>query len=59
MKAGLERRFSCFLNHSDARFFPLAAAAYFLDPTVAGVTLTEHSGDGVKEELCKEAEKYV
>lgn len=59
MKAGLERRFSCFLNPSEARFSPLAAAACFLDPSVAGGTLIENSDDGVQEEILKEAEKYI
>lgn len=59
MKADLVQRFRYFLNPSEARFSPLAAAACFLDPTVARETLIEHLDNGVQEELLKAAEKYI
>lgn len=35
MKANMDKRFNCFLDHTDCKFSTLTAAACFLDPTVA------------------------
>lgn len=58
MKVNLEQRFSCFLIPSEAKFSPLAAAACFLGPTVAGDALIENTDDGIQE-LLNEAETFI
>ncbi|XP_060768280.1 zinc finger protein 618 isoform X3 [Neoarius graeffei] len=58
LKVNLEQHFGCFLLPSEAKFSPLAAAACFLDPTVAGDALIENPDDGIQE-LLNEAEKFV
>lgn len=58
LKVNLEQRFACALIPSEAKFSPLAAAACFLDPTVARDSLIENTDDGIQE-LLNEAERFV
>ncbi|XP_061597539.1 uncharacterized protein LOC133460781 [Cololabis saira] len=58
MKANMDKRFSCFLDHTDSKFSPLTAAACFLDPTVAPEALLEND-DEQFEALLEKAEDYI
>lgn len=51
INVNLEQHFSCFPFPSEAEFSPLAAAAFFLDPTVARDALIENTNDGIQEKL--------
>lgn len=51
INVNLEQYFSCFLFPSEAKFSPLAAAAFFLDPTVAREALIENTDDGIQEKF--------
>lgn len=55
MKVNMDKRFSCFLDHTDSRFSPLTAVACFLDPTVAPEALLENDD----EQLLARAEDYI
>lgn len=58
MKGNLKNRFRRFLVPSEDQFCPLAAAACFLDPSIAGDALIENTEDGIQE-LLNEAERFV
>lgn len=58
MKANMDKRFSCFLDHTDSKFSPLTAAACFLDPTVAPEALLENDDEQI-EALLGKAEDYI
>ncbi|XP_013881488.1 zinc finger BED domain-containing protein 4 [Austrofundulus limnaeus] len=58
MKANMEKRFGCFLDHTDSKFSPLIAAACYLDPTVAPEALLEND-DEQSEALLGKAEEYI
>ncbi|XP_067246832.1 zinc finger BED domain-containing protein 4-like [Chanodichthys erythropterus] len=58
MKANMDKRFSCFLDHTDSKFSPLAAAACFLDPTVAPEALLENDDEQI-EALLRRSEDYL
>lgn len=58
MKANMDQRISCFLDHTDPKFSPLAAAACFLDPTVEPEALLENDDEQIQELLSK-AEDYI
>lgn len=58
MKANMDKRFSCFLDHTDSKFSPLAAAACFLDPTVAPEALLENDDEQI-EALLRRSEDYI
>ncbi|XDV33921.1 hypothetical protein PO909_004163 [Leuciscus waleckii] len=58
MKSNMDKRFSCFLDHTDSKFSPLAAAACFLDPTVAPEALLENE-DEQTEALLRRSEDYI
>ncbi|KAL2078914.1 hypothetical protein ACEWY4_024658 [Coilia grayii] len=48
MKANMDKRFSCFLDHTDSMFSPLTAAACFLDPTVAPEALLDNDDEQIQ-----------
>ncbi|CAM4638672.1 unnamed protein product [Leuciscus chuanchicus] len=58
MKSNMDKRFSCFLDHTDSKFSPLAAAECFLDPTVAPEALLENE-DEQTEALLRRSEDYI
>lgn len=58
MRTNMDKRFSCFLDPADPKFSPLAAAACFLDPTVAPEALIESNDDQI-EALLGKAEDYI
>ncbi|XP_061882126.1 uncharacterized protein LOC133633574 isoform X1 [Entelurus aequoreus] len=57
MKANMDKRFSCFLDHTNSKFSPLAAAACFLDPTVSEALL--ENDDEQITALLEKAEEYI
>lgn len=58
MKANMDKRFSCFLDHTDSKFSPLAAAACFLDPTISPEALLENDDEQITA-LLEKAEEYI
>nr|XP_023661197.1 zinc finger BED domain-containing protein 4-like [Paramormyrops kingsleyae] len=58
MKANMDKRFSCFLDHTDSKFSPLTAAACFLDPTVSPEALLENDDQQITA-LLEKAEEYI
>ncbi|KAJ8376823.1 hypothetical protein SKAU_G00074030 [Synaphobranchus kaupii] len=56
--ANMEQRFSCFICPKDPKFSPLAAAACFLDATVAVEALIGNKEENIKE-LLKKAEHFL
>ncbi|ROL48799.1 hypothetical protein DPX16_23449 [Anabarilius grahami] len=58
IKANMDKRFSCFLDHTDSKFSHLAAAACFLDPTVAPEALLENDDEQI-EALLRRSEDYL
>ncbi|XP_053549013.1 E3 SUMO-protein ligase ZBED1-like [Bombina bombina] len=57
MKGNVNQRFASFLDTTDERFSPLAAAACFVNPTVCE-TLVDVADENIQE-LLKQAEEYV
>lgn len=58
MRANMEQRFSLFLDVTDDRFSPLAAAACFVDPSVSAEVLIENEDEAIHD-LLKKAEDYI
>lgn len=58
MRANMELRFSHFLDVTNDRFSPLAAAACFVEPNVSEEVLIENEDEGILD-LLKKAEEYI
>ncbi|KAK0147779.1 hypothetical protein N1851_012520 [Merluccius polli] len=58
MSANMELRFGLFLDVTDDRFSPLAAAACFVDPCVSAEVLLENEDEEIQD-LLKKAEDYI
>lgn len=58
MSANMELRFSFFLDVTDDRFSPLAAAACFVEPSVSAEVLIENEDERIQD-LLKKAEDYI
>lgn len=54
----MEQRFSLFIDVTDDRLSPLAAAACFVDPSVSTEVLIENEDEAIQD-LLKKAEDYI
>ncbi|XP_058643761.1 protein SGT1 homolog isoform X5 [Onychostoma macrolepis] len=58
MNENMCQRFSCFLDVTDSKFFPLAVAACFVDPSVSAEVLIENDDEEIQN-LLESAENYI
>ncbi|KAL0967883.1 hypothetical protein UPYG_G00259050 [Umbra pygmaea] len=58
MSANMELRFGIFLDVTDDRFYPLAAAACLVDPRVSADVLVQNENEQIQD-LLKKAEDYI
>lgn len=58
MSASTELRFSLFIDVTNDRFSPIAAAACFVEPNVSAEVLIENEDEGIPD-LLKKAEKFI